>query len=548
MKTSSARLPICPSASLLAVALIAGTRLFAASPVTITVNEGALKAFGGYGFTIDDGTAAEIRTWPEEERDRLGQLCWVEADFRLIRLWAHDRGSIDDMTREIGDACKWFVEEVRERHRPDLHVLLGPTQNTIAGVEEYSDFYVEMIRKLRDEYDFQIDATGIVNEPNANGMRFTTGEMPAAVKAFRRKLDAIDMQDVKIIAPEVSNVDAGGYAYGRALTGDAEAWEILDGFGTHSYGIAMTKDMMDIVGPEKDHYMTESSGSDVHTAAKAIADVNLGVTHWYFFFGYQGGSCGTYCLIQYNGGKGTPQGKFYVLKEYSLALTAGTRMRFCHTNLSGEVNEYMECNRVKGPLPPICCAAGVNPKGAWVVCLSNNSGYSTSGQYGWAGSPRASYDVTIDVEELHGEGDLDFTVLRIGHESGQMLGESELTMSDGRLVVPNFEPLTSAVLRAKESTEVPTTMPTQEHVANVPLRVARMGPVVLAAFSVNTASEISVSLYDVAGRIVRTLMSGWADAGEHTIRFDSRSMAPGTYVVVLAQGNTRYMSRLAVRP
>jgi hypothetical protein len=512
------------------------------------VNEGALKEFGGYGFTIDDITAKDIRTWPQEERDRLGQLCWVEADFRLIRLWAHDRGSIDAMTEEIGDACKWYVEEVKQRHRPDLHVLLGPTQNVIAGVEEYSNFYVEMIRKLRDEYDFELDATGIVNEPNAKAIRFDPGQVPAAVKAFRRKLDAIDMQDVGIIAPEVSNVDASGYAYGRALTGDAEAWEILDGFGTHSYGIAMTKDMMDIVGPEKPHYMTESSGSNVHTAAKALADVNLGVTHWYFFFGYQGGSCGTYCLIPYNGGKGTPQGKFYVLKEYSLLLTAGTRMRFCHTNLSGEVNMYMECNRVKGPLPPICCAAGVNPKGAWVVALSNNSGYSTSGQYGWAGSPRAAYDVTLDVEELHGEGDLEFTIRRVAHESGQMLGESQLTMTDGKLVVPNLQPLTSAVLRAKESTEVPTIMEQRAKAETSPLSVGRTGSTQRVTWTTNSASEMNLALYDMTGRTVRTLVRGTAEAGEHAASFDARSVAPGTYLVVFAQGSARHTSRIVVRP
>jgi len=310
----------------------------------------------------------------------------------------------------------------------------------------------------------------------------------------------------------------------------------------------MTKDMMDIVTRGKDHYMTESSGSDTHTAAKALSDVNLGVTHWYFFFGYRDAAeCGggTYCLLPVSGGTGTPLGKFHVLKEYSQTLEPGTRLRFCETNLSGEVNQYMECNRVKGPLPPISCVAGVNPKGAWVIALSNNSGYSTSGQYGWAGSPRATYDVTVSAEELNDEASLEFTVKRIAHGGGQ-LGESAVTMNNGRLVLPGLDPQTSAVLRAKRSTEEPVATIARQASIRASLAVTVAGSVVHIEHETGAAGNLQATLYALSGRPLRKVAVDNAAAGGHSIVLDARGVADGTYLVRVGQANHWRTARIVL--
>jgi hypothetical protein len=50
------------------------------------------------------------------------------------------------------------------------------------------------------------------------------------------------------------------------------------------------------------------------------------------------------------------------------------------------------------------------------------------------------------------------------------------------------------------------------------------------------ASEVSLKVYDTAGRLVTTLTDGWRQAGEHEVTFDGSKLASGLYFVRLQAG------------
>ncbi|MEE9455549.1 MAG: T9SS type A sorting domain-containing protein, partial [bacterium] len=49
-------------------------------------------------------------------------------------------------------------------------------------------------------------------------------------------------------------------------------------------------------------------------------------------------------------------------------------------------------------------------------------------------------------------------------------------------------------------------------------------------FSLETGADVSLALYDLAGRRVGTLFRGFAHAGTHEVRADVSSLPPGVYV------------------
>lgn len=56
-------------------------------------------------------------------------------------------------------------------------------------------------------------------------------------------------------------------------------------------------------------------------------------------------------------------------------------------------------------------------------------------------------------------------------------------------------------------------------------------------FAVDTAADVSLVVYDVLGREVRTLVSGTVTAGQHTATFDSNGLGSGLYLYRLKAGD-----------
>jgi hypothetical protein len=55
-------------------------------------------------------------------------------------------------------------------------------------------------------------------------------------------------------------------------------------------------------------------------------------------------------------------------------------------------------------------------------------------------------------------------------------------------------------------------------------------------FELHTGSIVSLKIYDVAGRIVASLVDGWRDAGKFQIRFDGSNLPSGVYLCQLVAG------------
>jgi hypothetical protein len=58
----------------------------------------------------------------------------------------------------------------------------------------------------------------------------------------------------------------------------------------------------------------------------------------------------------------------------------------------------------------------------------------------------------------------------------------------------------------------------------------------VASFKLQVASQVSLKIYDTAGRLVATLVQGWMNAGEHQATFDGSRLAAGVYLARLEAG------------
>jgi hypothetical protein len=72
-------------------------------------------------------------------------------------------------------------------------------------------------------------------------------------------------------------------------------------------------------------------------------------------------------------------------------------------------------------------------------------------------------------------------------------------------------------------------------------------------FSLPATGKVSLDVYDVEGRLVRTIVEGVLPAGNHSATWEGttnggQSLAPGTYMSVLTLGDTRIVRKLTLLP
>jgi hypothetical protein len=68
-------------------------------------------------------------------------------------------------------------------------------------------------------------------------------------------------------------------------------------------------------------------------------------------------------------------------------------------------------------------------------------------------------------------------------------------------------------------------------------------------FALPVSGPVDLALYDVAGRQVRSLASGWRAAGEQSVAWDGNDesgnpVAPGVYLAAIRAGGNRASARL----
>jgi photosystem II stability/assembly factor-like uncharacterized protein len=66
------------------------------------------------------------------------------------------------------------------------------------------------------------------------------------------------------------------------------------------------------------------------------------------------------------------------------------------------------------------------------------------------------------------------------------------------------------------------------------------------SFTLTEPGYIRLELYDVLGRSLRTLSSGWYDAGWHSVNIDADGIPTGMYYVLLTGGNARQIQKIGI--
>ncbi len=554
--------------------------------VSITVYEGEEQTFQGLGGSC---TNSSDGYQPQSAATRTGMatMVWKDADMRVLRLWAKTNQS----AAEFAGKFKMIIDDAK-KVQPELILLLGPTGVASGRLQSHCAHYAQMIKELKDNHGIHIDATGVTNEPNAHN-EWLPNEAAAGVKTMRAELDSRGLTDVKLIAPEVSNVDPYGISYIENIIADPAAVEAIDGFSTHSYSMCMTKALRDLERAfNKEHWQTESSGNgpeDLNNyqwgcdvAARIISDINLGITHWCYFIAYEGYAAtdNRTRILYFNVGGGDyhPLYKYYYMKDIGLAFTPGTVMRTAESDLdwmmdwyNDQVDEKMadsgdarlnyfiwddrmiHMEQTYGVKCPINLAAGRRPDGRWAIGITNTSGYCAplEGDTGcWVGGisiPTLTLNVTVRVEELSGVGELQFDVWRT---NGDVRNEPEsaVTMTDGMatVTVDQYDLLT---LVSKVSVD-PVAARSDEgsglaaaRITGIDARADSPEKVTVRYTLDRDGERVRLAVYDTKGRLVRELVDGHVGEGDHFVTWIAPPSS-GVFLLVIESGQRRASTRL----
>ena len=79
--------------------------------------------------------------------------------------------------------------------------------------------------------------------------------------------------------------------------------------------------------------------------------------------------------------------------------------------------------------------------------------------------------------------------------------------------------------------EIPSTLVLHQNYPNP------FNPATVIEYQLNESSSVTLHVFDVAGRLVRTLVDQHLPAGKHTIRFHANGLPGGTYLYQLRAGH-----------
>ena len=71
-------------------------------------------------------------------------------------------------------------------------------------------------------------------------------------------------------------------------------------------------------------------------------------------------------------------------------------------------------------------------------------------------------------------------------------------------------------------------------------------PQSVLSFTLPAAGEVSLHVYDIGGKLVRTLVSGILNAGNHEYKLDGSEMTSGTYIVELITTQSRQTQKITL--
>jgi O-glycosyl hydrolase len=443
---------------MLAAAIVWPTAVLAKpkNEVTVTVHSEPRQTFAGFGTSLTnfDGRFQQL---PPEARERLSQMVWRDLNFKILRLWFTpseylanpDKPDLTAFKRRYIDSG---IVNLATKYGCTT-LLLAPddvppafakpkanrddqfTEFTDLGVILYAKLLASAIDQLHKETGVQIDATGIINEPNDRPVRFTLAQWPTMIKTLRRELDARGLHSVAIVAPEAASCDDVAYDMVDVIRRDRLAWSSLQGIATHTYNMGATDEMAGkLLTSPKTYWQTESStpgpealGDTLNaamSAARVVSDLNHGVTHWVWFIGYEQDDPrdnGTR-LLKYDaafpGGKIEPFHKYGYLKQLSDAIPVESVAFQCTSD------EEKTMTWTYGKKPSLLACAVERPDDTWSISVVNYTSdrFSDPMLSEWdrtqGGEVGRQLSVKIDIEPLRGAARTTFDVRRNGSEAG----------------------------------------------------------------------------------------------------------------------------------
>jgi len=113
------------------------------------------------------------------------------------------------------------------------------------------------------------------------------------------------------------------------------------------------------------------------------------------------------------------------------------------------------------------------------------------------------------------------------------LGDLGLSKTEEGLIVAFMETLSDGYVPEMDIAMMPEAGLSMEMAGPNPFN-----PTTTIRYHLPGSGNVSLKVYDVAGRKVATLVDGWQDAGDHDLQFGASGMASGVYFLRLASGSS----------
>lgn len=367
------------------------------------------QTYAGFGVSQSNNDII-YSSLPREAKDRMLDLVFRGLPIDVLRLWAGPHqwtalSLVDAFSASYLDNA--MLPDIFDRRRPEL--LLAPGIRKIKALptpRPYAEALAEAIAILRHDKGVPISVTGLANEPQEWG----SDRIVATTLALREALDRRGLERVGIIAPELANVDPKQAIPAiQALRATPKAWSAMRGVGVHSYNMALTP-AAQAAARGKELWVTESGwgfdlrdrpsdrqleGNDAAVvAARFLADLNHGATHWIYFLGFRGEMQNAFVnsrtpelVVSNPSGRIVVQPRYHYLQALVRHFAKGTVIHPCYSSVDKSMSWTY------GPKPSVIAASGVGSDGRRRAALVNVTG--SPSRMGTSFAPRSYAEVSL---------------------------------------------------------------------------------------------------------------------------------------------------------
>ncbi|MBD2454307.1 hypothetical protein H6G80_09475 [Nostoc sp. FACHB-87] len=458
----------------------------AVTPINITVRSGARQTFQGLGFSSTVAGGNKYSQLTQSQKNTLQKLVCNDAKFKVVRLWfqAHKyspQPGIENMPVFVNPYVKsGFIADALANGCTTL--LLAPDflppymkSEDSAYIKDteifnYAALLANFIYRMKQEYGVKIHATGILNEPNDNPIKFKDSQWPVMITALRQELDNRNLKDVKIVTPELANADSIAVRIIKAIKNNPEAWKALAAISTHSYNMAAAPWISSLLeGTDKEYWITEAGTTGPEEpgdaliaasgASRFLNDMNNRVTHWIWFIGHgvSHPEDNSTRLIPYTISPFKYQlfQKYHYFKQLTRTFDIGAVFRKSYSSLEKDMTWS------SGKKPRIIVASAKNPDGSWGIGISNYTSdkffFPLPAEFGYpkgtlvsdaqSGRAAEAFAVTVFIEELAQAGDIKMKMYRSNSNVNNVYIGSAV-MRKGTVTIPKVDSLDLITLRS----------------------------------------------------------------------------------------------------